>query len=157
MFDFLEVGAGPIPSGTAGLVSYPSETYATPILDLTVANLGIELVPAKPGHFAVSSGSEWIIESVNGTQVTQVTCQAGTDLAHVNFFTSFNGRPTNVEVNGVVPPSLGTGAPTAAQTLQRTSNTPVIFDVTVPATGTGGFALRARFCVRVRWIAEGGT
>lgn len=156
--DFLGTGTGPVQlgvSGSAGLVSYPTEVFVTPTLDLTIPNLGIEIIPAKPGHIPVVYLSRWIIYSVAGTQTTPATHRAGSNAAHTNIFASSTTTPSNANVNGAVPISFAAG-PSLVQPSNIQPNLPVILDVTAGAVGTGGFALRARLGVFVVWIAQGG-
>jgi hypothetical protein len=155
MFDILGQGEGPIPQGAAGLVPYPNETYASPVLDCTQVVSGLELIPAKPGYAPNFGGSFWVIERVVGTQTTGLNFQAGSDPAHLNFFVSTVGRPTNAEVNGAAPPSLGAGGVIAAATVAKIPNAPVFLDITLSASGTGGFVLLARLVVGVIWIPVG--
>lgn len=157
MLDILSNGTGPIPeAANAGRSPYPHETFVSPVLDLTVPTLGIELIPARPGYFAVATSITWVIELVSGTQTSPANFRAGTDPSHLNFITA-NGRPLNTDVNGAVTPSVAVGGGLGAVTLPRTSGTTVIMDVTAGAVGTGNFALRGRLAVIARWIAEGGA
>jgi len=157
MKDFVnDVGLGPAPlgsPGSAGLVAFPVELYQTPNLDLTVPNLGIELIPAKPGHFPVLVNANWIIDSASGTQTTPPTTRAGSDAGHVNFASQTSTKPSNASVNGANVPSMGDGNANAALTLRRIPNAPVIFDIVAGAQGTGTFAVRGRFSVSVNWVS----
>jgi len=153
MLDFLDAGVGPIPAGPSGRVPFPFESYATPILDLTVANPGLELVPARPGYFAQLSSSLWVIESTTGTQTAPATFQAGDNITHDNVMTS-TSTPSNTDVNTAQAPSRGSGGTAAADGLMRNPGRPIVIDVTA-AAGTGSFTLRARFIITVWWFAEG--
>jgi hypothetical protein len=167
--DYLGAAAGPATFGPqigGGLVAYPSEVYESPSLDLTVPNLGIELIPAKPAHVPVllnqSGIGVWIvIEAVAGTQTAAGTFIAGSNPAHTNYLTSV-GLPPNTSINATDPilavPSaqiMNAFTPTS-NTLQRFPNTPVILDVTVGSSGTGGFALRGRIITVAYWLPAGG-
>ena len=153
--DNLGYGQGPASLGSPGsgaIISFPYEMYQSPQLDLTQINLGIELVPAKPGYIATRQGSLWVIELVQGVQTVPLQVQAGSNAAHTNFFAS-SPVPSNVDVNGAVPPCFATSpvVTSAANTVQQFPNTPIIMDVTVGAQGTGGFALKGRLCSIVFW------
>ncbi len=153
--DYFEAGLGPISEGSPGassLVAFPVLQYQTPVLDLTVPNLGIEIIPAKPNHVPFLTGSVWIITAVSGTQTVPLVAQAGNNAAHSNIFPSNATSPSNADVNSAAVPSLGTGYSNAISTALLT-NTPAIFDVTSGAQGTGGFILRGRLYVAVIWIA----
>ena len=156
MFDFQDSGAGPIAQGATGRITYPNEAYVTPLLDLTVVTLGIEFIPARPGHIPQIGASNWIIELVSGTQTVPASFQAGSNAAHNNIFTTA-ARPATADVNGANPPSLSTGGVIAATTNQLLPNLPVFLDVTAAAQGTGNFKLKARFVCRVSWLAVGGA
>lgn len=155
--DFLGNGLGPVPGSNpgGGLVAYPNETFETPILDLTVPQLGIELVPAKPGHIAFSILAATIIESVTGTQVTPATWRAGSDAARVNQ-SPLVSTPSNANVNAANPPCVGgLGGNIFTSPQQQFANTPVLLDVVSGASGTGGFSLRGRFSMSITWLAVG--
>lgn len=159
--DFLGGGAGPLPNGSpggGGLVAFPFESFVTPILDLTKAQLGVEIVPAKPGHVAVIlATSLWFIEQVAGTQTSPPTLQAGSDPAHTNSIPSSSTTPSNADVatSASILPALAVGptSQSAAVGVRRFVNAPIILDVTAGAQGTGGFSLKARFQCRVIWMA----
>lgn len=155
MFDVLGNGVGPAPvgtSGSAGLAAYPCEVFISPILDLTVPNLGIEIVPARPGYVPEWLGSLWIFESITGTQTTAAVSKAGSNAAHTNLLGSGTG-PDNADTNAAHPPSVGFGSQINTYSLQRIPNATVYLDVTSGASGTGGFSLRARCAIIVMWMA----
>lgn len=155
--DNMEFGAGPNPlsnSPGGGLGAYPIARFETPSLDLTVPHLGIELVPGKPGYISVIASTNWLIERVNGTQTTPLTCNAGSDAAHSNVIPSVAIQPTNADVNGANVPSLAAGQGQNAL-LKLIPGAPVILDITAGAAGTGSFALTGRYVVSVFYIAVG--
>lgn len=157
MNDFIGSGLGPSQVGnqiSGSLVAFPLDTYATPQLDLTQVVTGIELVPAKPGHIPVSATARFLIESTTGTQTTPLVSQAGSDAAHTNFKAS-TSAPANVDVTGAPVPAISSAVGGSAVTTQRIPNATVFFDITAGAQGTGGFTLRGKFVVVVRWQAVG--
>lgn len=156
--DFFVPGLGPVSlkgdGSGSGLVAYPAEVFTTPLLDFTVPTLGIELVPAKPGHYPIqlTNPRTIIIESVSGTQATAAQIRAGSDPAHTNYLPLTN-QPSNANVNGAVPPSFAPGS-NVVNTTHRIPNTPVIFDLVTGAVGTApGFVLKARYMTVVIWIS----
>lgn len=159
--DFVQPGLGPglpgDPSSGIGVVAFPVETFETQTLDLTVANLGLELIPARPGYVPVFVSSYFVITASSGTQTSPLVSQAGQDAAHTNFWASQNGL-SNATVNAGTAPyaSIGPMA-AAAATVQRNKNATVILDVTTGAVGTGGFTLSGRFVVVVNFAATGGA
>jgi hypothetical protein len=160
--DYLGQALGPMALGpfpTSGFqVMYPIEIYQTQILDLTKTASGIELVPAKPGHYPVIfSSTRFLVEAVNGTQTTPAQMQAGSDAAHTNLFIS-SALPSNANVNAVSPsalPGLALGPALATDTIRRIPNATVLMDITAGAQGTGSFALRGKLSINVAWIAIG--
>jgi len=153
--DFLGSGLGPSTLGSPGsgaLVPLAFETYETQQLDLTVPNLGIELIPAKPGYVPVAYVGYWIIDGQSGTQTSAAVAQAGSDAGHSNFLAS-TATPSNAEVNGSNPPSLAISPNIPADTVKMFANSPVILDVTTAAQGTGSFSLLARLSISVFWIS----
>lgn len=156
MFDlFADAGLGPIPLGSPGagsLIAYPPETYQTPVLDFTKpTTVDIELVPAKVGLIPTFNFNEFIIEKLAGTQVTPAVIQAGSDAARTNFVAAIS-RPTTADVNAANPPCFTNALAGAANTVKRDVNAPVFFRITSPASGTGGFELKAKWCVTVQWM-----
>lgn len=155
--DSLGDGLGPTPLGSSGagsLVAFSHEVYESPTLDLTQTVSNVEIIPAKPGHVAafVTGDAFWVIESVAGTQVTPPTIQMGSNAAHTNYIPSSAATPPNADVNAATPPSISTFPTAAGNTVQRLANTPVFLDITAGASGTGGYACRARLSVLVRWM-----
>lgn len=159
--DYLGNGLGGIPLGSpnaATLSAFPAEEYQSPLLDFTVPNLGVEIVPAKPGYVAVrmvAGAIGFVIEQVAGTQTTPMTMNAGSDPAHTNIYISSTVRPANADVNTAVPPSIAATPTPAATTVQLFPNAPIVLDITAGAQGTGGFTLKGRFLIRVQWIPVG--
>lgn len=158
--DYLGNGVGPMsfgPQAGGGLVAFPCEAFETALLDLTVPNLGIEIIPAKPGHFPVLLNPLWIIEQFAGTQTAPGACNAGSNPAHNNFLLSFT-QPSNANVNAITttPCTLSAGTPVApANSVTRIPNAPVILDITQGSAGTGGFVLKGRFVLYVFWVPAG--
>jgi hypothetical protein len=142
-------------TGSGSSVAYPLEFYQTPLLDLTKTYSNIEIIPARPGYVALIFFTRWMIESKNGTQVTPITCQAGSNITKNNNL-ALNSNPSNINVNNAstVPPCfvLGQSQLVPAPVL---INTPILFDVVTPASGTGGFSLMARLFVSAIWAAVG--
>jgi len=158
MLDFISNGLGPqsLATGAGARVAFPCEVFSTPVLDLTVLSSNIELVPAKPGHFPSGLTTRVIVEQFTGTQSTPATVRAGSDAGHVNYIVASNA-PSNASMNiGVSAPFVpNTNVTGSAVTTQRIPNAPVLLDITVAATGTGGFTLRVRYETTVIWAAPG--
>jgi hypothetical protein len=152
--DIMGNGLGP----TGSFITLSAESFVTDLIDLTTTPIGIETIPARPGHIPIIIIATWIIELVAGTQVTAATMQSGSNAAHNNFTASGQG-PTNADVNGANPPSIGDGSSPLfvpiPSTLPQIPNAPVYLDVTAPAQGTGGFALKARALITVTWMPVG--
>lgn len=159
MYDILGSGAGPAPLGRAGgsgLVVYPDECFQTQQIDLTQVASSIELLPAKPGYFPVLIAAHFLIEATSGTQTTPLTCRAGSDAGHVNFFPTTANAPSNADVNATNVPSISTSINAgSANNIQRIPNATVFFDITAGAQGTGGFTLRGKFNLIVKWVSVG--
>jgi hypothetical protein len=156
--DFLGPGTGPIPlgSGGSGLSAFPVESFTTSILDLTQVVAGLELVPARAGYIPRLGGGFWDIEQVVGTQTNPPTIQAGSDTAHSNFIASTNATPSNASTNAAATPCVISGPNQASGGgVQSLTNATIFVDITVGATGTGGFVLKGRFVVNVLWMAVG--
>ena len=160
--DYLGGAVGPFPLSAGfggGLVSYPNETFETPLLDLTVVTTGIEIVPAKPGHIPLLAvAGSWLIESFAGVQTAPGSIKLGSDPTHTNLLSTVV-LPPNATLAAIVSlPSRANSTSTtvAANTAQRLVNTPVILDVISPSTGTGGFALKGRYHFSVIWAPVGG-
>jgi len=161
--DFLGGGLGPIPLGSpagGGLLAFPAESFISPLLDLTVPTLGIELVPARPGYFAVPSGNAIIlVEQAAGTQTSPPTTRAGSDPGHTNSIPSASTQPTSGAINGLIAagalPGFTIGPVSTANTagVQQLANTPIILDIVTGAQGTGGYILKAKIEIRVFWVA----
>lgn len=154
--DFIGQGAGPIPVGTtgAGLASYPFEGFESATLDLTQITLGLEIIPARPGYFPYIFGALWIVESVSGVQTSPPTFQAGNDAAHTNTILPNSTTPSNANVNAANSVCAVTGPGLLnSGTVKKIPNATVFLDITAPAVGTGGFALKARLWVEVIWLA----
>lgn len=150
---FAGAGAGPIPQGNStGLVAYPNETFQTPVLDLTQVQLGIELVPAKPGHVFTVLFINWVITQASGTQTTPLTMQIGNDAAHTNICASQSIHPSNAEVAAAVPPAVCSASSLALST-KLFPNAPTFLDITAGAQGTGGFSLKGYFIITTIWMA----
>ena len=163
MFDNLGVGAGPSPLGSPGsgsLVMFPAESFETALLDLTVPNLGVEIVPAKPGYISVPNTAVWLIEQAQGNQTVPLSVQLGSDPAHVNWLASVSTFPTAAQFNACVgitpcePGGVGF-AGGAALALPHPPNTPIFMDVTAGAQGTGPMIFKARLVIWVFWVAGG--
>lgn len=155
----INLGVGPIPEGVAGsgsLSAFPATTFQTQLLDLTQAQLNIELIPARPGYFPIPTSGNWVIEQASGTLVTPPTTRAGSDVGHTNFIPQAATTPSAANVNAANPPSLASGPANAGNTVQRIPNTPVILDVVAGASGTGAFALKGRLQITVFWFPSGG-
>lgn len=155
--DSLGDGLGPVALGSSNggsSLAFSHEVYESPTLDLTQPISNVEMIPAKPGHTAIFTTGDgfWVIESVSGTQVTPPTIRMGADAAHTNCIPSTATSPPNADVNAANPPSLSTFVTGAGNTVQRFANTPVFLDITAGATGTGGYACRARLSILVRWV-----
>lgn len=141
-------------STSASLVLVRPETFSSPLLDISQALSGMEIVPARPGHVFVVSRMQWIIESVVGTQTVPLNMQIGNNPTHDNVLTS-TATPSNVDTNTAIPPSPTTGqAPPAL--VQNFPNVPTFMDITSGAQGTGGFKVMARFIISVIWYGVGG-
>lgn len=159
-------GVGPEPlegpgAVAASLVAFQAETYQTPLIDISQPLSGMELIPARPGHFPVLLNAlygVWDIESVTGTQTSPVHLQAGNNAAHTNMFASTT-TPSNGDVNGANVPSLTFLNATfnIAAPATQIPNATVFLDVTVPAAGTGGFKCMARLSVTVVWFCATGA
>lgn len=154
--DYLARGQGPVPLGSTGggsLCGFPVENFQTPLLDLTTANLAIELVPARPGYAPIVNFAEWIISQKFGTQTSTATYRAGSNTGHSNFIASVS-EPSNAQVNaGSSGPYIASSAFTALIDVKLIPNATVYLDVTAGASGTGGFALLASLSVSVAWVA----
>lgn len=162
MFDFLGVGAGPsaLGPGAGSAIAFPGEVYETGLLDLTVPNLGVEIVPAKPGYIPIGLSPVILVEQVAGTQTTPMSSQAGSDSAHTNFVVPGSVAPTNASINACVgnTPAVVGGlsvSGNAARAAQHFTNAPIILDITAGAQGTGGFILKARLVFTIFWTAVG--
>jgi hypothetical protein len=156
--DYLGNGTGPASLGSPGAgtaVAFPHETYVTPLLDLTKAQLGIELLPAKPGYFPILLQTTWSIEQVSGTQTVPASVQAGSDAAHSNFLFASSTTPSNANVNAANPPSIAAGPSNATFQNGLQTNAPIFLDITSPCQGTGGFQLKAKLFMLVGWLATG--
>jgi len=157
-------GVGPEPSDGPGtpsssLIAYPMEIFQTPLIDISQPLSGMELIPARIGHIPiliVQLAGEWAIESVVGVQTSPVHVRAGSDAAHSNFLSSTT-TPSNADVNGAVVPSLTSLNTTGPGPVTFFPNTPVYFDITVPAAGTGGFSCLARLIIAVNWVTTDGA
>ena len=145
-------GVDPSTLLSAAMGAFSLETYETPLLDLTKTYSGIELVPARPGYIPIHSTRTWIIFSRSGTQTSPPTTNIGNDAAHTNIQPSINTTPSNVNVNGAVPISLAQGV-AQNQGPQILPNATVYFDLTAPATGTGGYSCMARYAIAIFWVA----
>jgi len=160
--DFLGVGAGPSPLGSAGggsMVMLPSEVYETPLLDLTVPNLGVEVAPAKPGYMCVGINAHWLIEQAQGNQTVPITVQMGTDPTHTNNLQPTTFFPTAAQFNACVGNTpcwpIGAGfSNSTAFAIQHNANSPMIMDVT-PGAGTGPLVFKARLVIQIQWMATG--
>lgn len=155
-------GLGPLSLEPAGLISagrvpFPVEIYASPLLDLTQAVSGVEIIPAKPGYIPTTrtvGGVFWVIENVTGTQTTPPTLRAGSNAARTNFIIQVSTTPANADVNGANPPSLSNAAAAVATTtVQLFPNTPVYLDIVAPAAGTGGYKCMAKIISIITWMA----
>jgi len=138
----------------------PCETYQTPLLDLTQATLGIELVPAKPGYIPIGLTSIWLIETSTGTQTTPPSIQAGNDSAHTNIMANTSTTPSNANAASCVgnTPALAGGPSTASAAqlaAQHNQNAAVVFDVTAGGQGTGGYTLKGKLVLVIMWQAVG--
>lgn len=142
-------------SRSADNPAFPWETYQTPLLDLTKTYSNIEIVPARLGYFPFLLIGTWLIEQRSGTQTSPPTIQAGSDANHVNFIASSSPSPTNADTNNANPPSQTALVGGAVMTLQRIVNAPVYMDVTVAASGTGGYSCMASFVYSIMWVASG--
>ena len=153
---FLEQDGG---ARSSGLVVPSTEIYQTPLLDISQPVFGIEVVPAKFGLVAVTfalPNNQWFVESIVGVQTSPPHCQAGSDAAHTNLYAPDTGDPINALVNaGTAPPFLA-GVASATALAAYMPNTPVFFDLTVGATGTGGYKCMAKLIFIITWIAVGG-
>ena len=141
-------------SGSAN--AFPYETYQTPLLDLTMSQLGIEIIPARPGHIPLLFQIFWIMETLSGTQVTPLQAQMGSNAAHNNL-APLSSAPSNATVNGFTTPFYTRGGASAGNGTQQIPNSPVFLDVVSGAQGTGGFALKGRLLVATYWVAIGGN
>jgi hypothetical protein len=160
--DYLGGAAGPATYGKppgGGLVSYPSEIYQSPLLDLTAVQLKIEIIPAKPGHIPLFLNFNWIIEAFAGTQTAAGSCNLGSNAAHNNYVASF-GPPTNANINSITTvPNASFGVSSlviTANAVQRIVNAPVFLDIASGSTGTGGFVLKGKLAIRMIWTPAGG-
>lgn len=151
-------GLGPLPNGSpngGSLVPFPIECFVTPVLDLTIPTLGLEIIPARPGFYPFLQNLSWVIENLAGVQTTPPTIQAGSDPAHMNMLTPFQ-TPSNANlatILGSTPATAGGG--NSVSGTQQFPNAPAFLDITIGSVGTGGFVLRARAVVRVGWIGVG--
>lgn len=157
MKDFLGPGLGPertSPTAPARVI-LPPEIYVSPVLDMTVPNLGIEIAPARPGHTILPIRSFWIVISKSGTQTSPATASVGTNAAHTNILPSSATTPSNANVNAAVNPVYPINGMTVGGNQAILLNTPAILDVTAGTQGTGGYSLRARFAIILIWFGSG--
>jgi len=144
-------------SGTNSAASnpYPVEVYQSPLLDLTKTVSNVEFVPARKGFFPLAITTSCIVESVSGVQTSPPTLRAGNNVTHDNFIATDTGDPTNAAVNAAVAPAYVGNLISSfvADTVMNFTNSPVLFDITAPAVGTGGYACMARFVTTVIWVA----
>lgn len=154
MKDFLGPGLGPerVSPNAPSRVIFPPEIYVSPVLDLTVPTLGIEIAPARPGHAPLPIRSFWILLSKSGTQTSPATASVGTNAAHTNILPSSALTPSNANVNAAVTPPYPINGMTVAGNQALITNAPAILDITSGCTGTGGFSLRARFALILIWF-----
>jgi hypothetical protein len=145
----------PSNSGSAG--AFPFENYQTPLLDLTIGQqLGIEIFPARPGYIVQVVNRSWLVESLSGTQTVPPSLQIGSNAAHNNI-QALNSSPTNANVNGFTTPFYTSGGGIIPTGLQQIANATAFLDIITGASGTGGFALKARYVLSVFWVAVGGS
>lgn len=150
--------------GGGASVAYPVELYQTPVLDLTKTLFGMELVPARPGHFPFQVFRWWLITQKNGTQTSPIAYRSGSNEANAiqptphNNFVSAGASPSNADVNNVnlVIPCWAAGS-SGAGNAQRLTNKPIIMDITAAAVGTGNFSLFASLATFVAWSPTGGS
>lgn len=140
---------------SGSLLAFSPETYSTPLLDITQPISKVELIPARPGYIPVAVlNCFWSIENVVGAQTVPAQFQVGSNAAHTNVFTS-TAAPTNADVAATNPPSRTSTLFGQFQT-QQFANTPIFFDLTTGAQGTGGFKCSAKFIITLLWAAIGG-
>lgn len=151
-------GPGTNSAGSLGLV----EIFQSPLLDLTQTYSNIELVPARPNLVPyptdLAGPGSWLIEKLAGVQTSPPTIRAGSDAGHQNFILTTSTTPSNANFNAsAAAPCISSGPNTGVTsgTLKRIPNTPILFDLTSPAAGTGGYICLARYFVAVMWIAVG--
>ena len=128
-----------VPTGDALQVFYVSA-----LIDFATTSTGVVIFPAKPGYYVRPGICFWYPISVAGSLSTSPTFQAGSDGSHVNWMASqtpsgaaaFAAFSAGVQTQGVnatiVAPSPHV-------------NSDITLNVTVAATGTGGFALTGKF------------
>jgi len=120
-------------------------TFVSDVVDLAALSSTTVLFPQYPGCFGRPGICFWYPVAVAGSLSTSPTLQAGNDASQVNWLASqtvsgaaaFSAFSAGVQSQGVnqtiVTPSISLSAG------------PITLKVTVAATGTGGFALTARF------------
>jgi hypothetical protein len=119
------------------------QLFETPEIDFTSLSAGTIMVPAQPGAYFVSGnvGGIWVrLTAVAGTRTTNptITIRCG---AQTLFSAAFPGAADFTK---------GVGAQDAQELnipILCAVNTAVTVDVTVAATGTGGFAWKGKFSV----------
>lgn len=143
-------------SGSA--CAYGPDVFQSPLLDLTTSYANVEILPARPGYYPLVISASWIIESASGTQTTPPTFQAGNDAAHTNILINQSTTPSNANVNAAAAPCrAGFATTNTSAATKRIAGSTVYFDLTVPATGTGGYSCKAKLSLLVFWIPFGAT
>jgi hypothetical protein len=138
-------------SGTAS--PYPFDIYQTPLIDIAKTVSNIELVPARVGFYPVLFHMAIVAEKIVGTQTSPPTIRAGNNATHDNYVATDANDPTNAAVNASVAPALVGVLNLVSNTMKQATNAPVLFDITVPAAGTGGYSCMVKFVTTVTWIS----
>jgi len=82
-----------------------------------------------------------IFKSVAGTGTVNGVCKAGNNAAKDNFMASGANALSVASINGIAAQnSLAQASVGTNSLLVDLSGAPVVFSITTPATGTGGFA-----------------
>lgn len=128
------------------------ETFFTAALDWTVVQ-SVELIPARTGYCPILVSRQTLVVSRAGILTTGATFQLGNNAGHNNIMAATANAPTAANTNTLTPPIQSTpGNFAASSTAPLLAGTAAFFDITLGATGTGGFALSAREVVIVTWV-----
>ena len=128
---------------TFGAITTMVPTPGTLTIDLTQAATGAVLIPGVPGKTFYPLRIAVVQVVTSGTMVTPATINIGSNTSKNNVFASASSLTNSTAFN------LGVGCLTVSNVTQGAFpvGKPVLYDVTVPAAGTGGFAYKVQISI----------